>query len=113
MKEYLVGIVGERSYQPQIRRCREGARALLMPEPDNPHDPRAIRVVSAGGTIGYIARDSWMQRAIHDESKSYTATIHQIAKKGKFSGVVLAVIAGQPAAEPQGFLGLLRRLFSG
>lgn len=32
--------------------------AQLIPEPENPHDPNAIRVTVDGKTVGYIARDS-------------------------------------------------------
>ena len=32
--------------------------AVVIPEPDNPHDPDAIRVVIGGHTIGYIFKDA-------------------------------------------------------
>lgn len=30
--------------------------AELIEEPDNPHDPEAVRVAIAGATVGYLAR---------------------------------------------------------
>ena len=34
------------------------AKAELVPEPDNPHDPKAIKVIVAGQHIGYIKSGS-------------------------------------------------------
>ena len=52
-------IVGEGSYQPELRRVAKSGRtftAVLMAEPTNPHDPNAIRVCAEGGkTIGYLS----------------------------------------------------------
>ena len=54
-------IVGESNYQPELRRVARSGRtflAVLIPEPSNPKDPNAIRVVAEGGrTIGYLDRD--------------------------------------------------------
>lgn len=36
------------------RRLREGTPVALVPEPSNPHDPDAIRVVVDGFTLGYV-----------------------------------------------------------
>ena len=53
-------IVGESNYQPELRRVAKSGRtflAVLMPEPSNPRDPNAIRVVAEGGrTVGYLDR---------------------------------------------------------
>jgi hypothetical protein len=54
-------IVGEASYQPELRRVARSGRtftAVLMAEPTNPHDPNAIRVCAEGGkTVGYLSRE--------------------------------------------------------
>lgn len=59
-------IVGEASYQDAlwtICRGAEGDRirhqivAVLVPEPQNPHDPNAIAVQVDGHVVGYFARD--------------------------------------------------------
>jgi hypothetical protein len=51
------------SRQRIIQETKEGAVVFLVPEPDNPHDPNAIRVfVSKGGAataqIGYLGREN-------------------------------------------------------
>lgn len=90
---YKVGIVGESNYQPAIRRCAIGGSARVLHEIGNPHDPRALVVVASGGnTIGYIPRDNWLQRAIHDEGQGCAATIASIeTAAGGQLGVVLDV----------------------
>lgn len=92
-KGFPVGIVGENKYQDAIRRCRIGELVTLVREPGNPYDPKAIAVVCPRGrTIGYIARDNFLQRAIHEERQHVAATILSLRNgpKGKV-GVVIDV----------------------
>jgi hypothetical protein len=103
---YPLGIVGERNYQPAIRRCREGAPVTLMLEPDNPYDADAVVVVSQHGqTIGYLARDCWMREAILTEGKGCSARIKGIQRgeKGPL-GVVLEAIPGGPPLLTRSFM---------
>lgn len=93
VRTYLLGIVGEASYQAQIRCCRSGQSVEIFHEPGNPHDSFALAVVTSGGeTIGYVPRDCWLQDAIHEEGKGCDATIRSIntAANGML-GVVLDV----------------------
>lgn len=92
-RTYQVGIVGESNYQPAIRRCSPGQQVQIVREQGNPHDRQALAVVtSSGATIGYIPRDHWLQRAVHDEGKGCDATIRRISSGGAGSlGVVLDV----------------------
>jgi hypothetical protein len=85
--------VGEASYQPAIRRCFDGQRVHIVLEPNNPYDPRALAVVTHDGlTIGYIARDCWLQDAIHDEGHGCEAYIKEISSGSSGElGVVLDV----------------------
>lgn len=66
-----LGTIAQNYYWPQERlyeKFVEGDRvykysfaeldAQLVPEPENPHDPNAIRVAVNGKTVGYIARDN-------------------------------------------------------
>ena len=95
-KLYPVGIVGESNYQGSIRRCMAGQRVEIVHEPDNPYDSNALAVVTESGeTIGYIARDCWLQDAIHEEGHGCEATIKEImtAEIGQL-GVVLDVSVG-------------------
>lgn len=64
--EHDFDIVGEASYQAALEaiaggRNTEGAEhyceALLLPDPDNPHDRNAVRVLIEGRTVGYLSRD--------------------------------------------------------
>ena len=92
-KTYPIGIVGEASYQAAIGRCFEGQRVQILREPDNPYDPEALAVVTdIGETIGYIARDCWLQSAIHEEGRGCEAIIKEIASAGAGKrGVVIDV----------------------
>ena len=82
-RTYPVGIVGEASYQRNIRQCSPGERVEIVHEPDNPYDKLALAVVSHRGlTIGYIARACWLQDAIHEEGKGCAATIKSIDGAG-------------------------------
>lgn len=58
-------VVGESNYQAELSaicggHCEEGVEhectALLVPEPTNPHDANAVKVVIEGRTIGYLSR---------------------------------------------------------
>ena len=61
-----VKVAGESQYQESLRQIcgrkgdeairLEGKRAMLVPEPDNPHDPCAVRVEIDGMTVGYMSR---------------------------------------------------------
>jgi hypothetical protein len=61
-----VSVVGESHYQSALwaaaglenTRQRVGVECIaeLIPEPDNPHDPKAIRVVVSGQCVGYLSR---------------------------------------------------------
>ena len=39
------------------RPARHEATAALVPEPENPHDPNAIKVTIGGTLVGYLSRD--------------------------------------------------------
>lgn len=103
-KRYSVGIVGESNYQSAIASLREGEHVQLVPEPDNPHDPRAVSVRDGeGSTIGYLPRDHWLTATLLDEGKTCTARVERIegGDAGRPSrGVVLNVElgGGQPAS---------------
>ncbi len=93
---YPVGIVGEASYQPAIRRAKPGQPVSLVHEPSNPYDGRAICVQSVHGErIGYLPRDSWLHRVLLDEGREVAGRIKSI--EGKPMGVVLEVVVGTAA----------------
>ena len=98
---YFVGLVGEASYQPAIKRCREGQAVELRHEPGNAYDPEAIVAISTRGeTIGYLPREHWAQRVMLKESKRVNAVIAEItggAGRKTQRGVVLRVTVGRKA----------------
>lgn len=72
-EQWNFDIVGESNYQAAIGRAvarhasrdeRDAGRMVLIaaeaaaqPEPDNPHDPMAVRVTIDGQTVGYVPRE--------------------------------------------------------
>lgn len=99
---YPVLIVGEQHRQDAIRLCHVGDPVKLLREPGNPHDPQAIAVEDMrGATLGYIARKSFVQRAVHKENKGITARILRISGGGpELLGVTLdVVLEGDPVGE--------------
>lgn len=72
------GYIGERIYEFDVY---TGA-AVLEPEPDNPHDPRAIKVIAAGVHIGYIKAGS-------------CAHIHKVLREGRLEKVNVEIKGGK------------------
>lgn len=63
--DFELNVVGESHYQEALEkaaggRSAQGARleitALLIPEPDNPHDGNAVAVWIEGGQVGHLSR---------------------------------------------------------
>lgn len=65
-------VEGDRVYKYQF----DSMDAELVPEPENPHDPNAIRVDVNGVTVGYIARDNTQRiRETMDSGVKFRAKI--------------------------------------
>lgn len=93
-KGYPVNVVGESFYRQAVADCRAGQKVKLHREPGNRHDPKAIMVTNyLGQKIGYIPKDSFIQRLVHEEGAGCTATIWLVnrAEDGSL-GVVLDVV---------------------
>ena len=89
-KSYHTAIVGESKFQPAVRRTTVGDYVDIVIEEGNPHagDEIALRVDNSDGdTIGYIAEDHWLRRAILDEGKGVLAKVD--SKAGRLMGTVL------------------------
>lgn len=101
MGRYTIHLVGESNYQQAVGRLSIGEAVQLLPEPDNPHDPRAIRAVDVtGATLGYVERGSWIARAMLDEKTSVRARVLEIIGGGAeqtMQGVVLEVLTATDA----------------
>jgi hypothetical protein len=89
---YPVGLVGELNYQRAILDARPGDRVEVLHDIGNPYDDQALVAKTAGGaTLGYVARDSWLRTAIHDEGQCCEAIIFAIHPGEHGAGVVVSV----------------------
>lgn len=89
-RAYNVGLVGERSYQEAIGMCREGETVRLVREPSNPFDKKAIAAICPrGNVIGYIGRDHFLQRVVHEEGRGAVTKILSLNTGQVATGVVL------------------------
>lgn len=57
----------------QNQEVEETYEALLVPEPDNPHDPNAISVRVRGQVVGYLSREA---------AAAYRPIVHRITASG-------------------------------
>lgn len=104
MGRYNINLVGESHYQPVVAALRPGDPVRLEHEPDNPHDRRAVRAVDRHGrTIGYVARDTFVQRLMIDEGWEMPAQVAW-TKGGdgvrESVGVVIEVVTAGDALSP-------------
>jgi hypothetical protein len=96
----MVDVVGESAHQGSIDRIAggrtiDGARirdhsALLMPEPTNPYDVNAVRVViissmGSGATVGYLSRE---------DAVAYRPVIDRLAADGKVAACRASISGG-------------------
>ncbi len=104
-RRYPVGLVGEQNYQPAVARVSPGQNAFIVHEPDNRFDPKALAVKNERGElIGYIARDSFIQRLWHDEGQEPIAFVSRVHDHKGFRQVVIEVlIDGEEANDDADF----------
>jgi len=97
----IVDVVGEGSYQGTIERIGGGRTpdgalyrdhlALLLPEPGNPYDRNAVRVMlrpADGGTagkVGYLSRE---------DAVAYRPVIDRLAGTGKLASAAATISGG-------------------
>lgn len=99
-RSYPAEVVGESfanadgtSRQAIIARIGVGDPIALRPEPDNPHDARAVAVHHRLGQIGYISRERrWVWERL-ERGHALTAKVHAINAAGEHAGVVLWITA--------------------
>ena len=91
---FSLNIVGESRRQQEVKRCRPGEPVSLIREPDNPHDPMAVRVDSVRGKpLGYLARDraAWLGRKMDDGVSIFAEIEHVTGENQPSRGIVLHV----------------------
>lgn len=99
--DFSLPICGERfdnedgtSRQEELRKCSPGDLVELVREPDNPHDPLAVAVVTERGVrVGYLSREraGWIGSKI-DRGYDVRAIIERVkgaTLKGSALGLVL------------------------
>ena len=100
-------VVGESYYQAHLwrlvggfheDRVRIAVRAVLDPEPDNPHDANAVRVLVDDGVVGYLSRE---------DAASYLPGLQALMRERE-SPIALDghVVGGGPRREGIGMLGV-------
>jgi hypothetical protein len=95
-RSYMVGVVGEASYQQAIRMCHSGERVTLYAEMNNPYDDEAVVVKSMRNqTIGYLGREHWLRNALLHEGKGCSAMIAELPVVSGIRAVVLEVTLDQ------------------
>jgi DNA polymerase-3 subunit epsilon len=98
-----LAVVGESHYQPALHRAARGAAAgsdfdqhlpvvaVLVPEPENPHDPYAVRVEIVTGahaeTAGYLCRS---------DARAYQATLLALRDAGYVGSCPGRITGGGP-----------------
>jgi hypothetical protein len=94
-QEALWEIVGGRQREP----IRYQTEAVLEPEPDNPFDPNAIRVLVEGRLVGYLSRE---------DAEDYRPGLLRLIQRCATGHVALAaqIVGGGRRADRIGFLGV-------
>jgi len=79
--------------QDELRRCQPGEPVALVRQPGNPHDPRAVAIVSARGVcIGFLSRDhaGWVGSKI-DRGYDVRAVVQRV-KGAHLDGAELGLV---------------------
>lgn len=75
----LFRVAGVSFYQAALERCAAGEAVTFVHEPDNPHDPMALRVVSLRSeTVGYVPRTAPIRHAVHQRGRGISGVFASI-----------------------------------
>jgi hypothetical protein len=109
-------VVGEGSYQGTLERIGGGKTidgmrirdhtAILLPEPSNPYDPNAVKVViitgPSAGRVGYLSREN---------AVAYRPIIDRLAALGKVAACRASLQGGwDRGSDDRGSIGVVLRL---
>lgn len=92
-----VPVVGESNYQPALKKLsgrmtddgfrRPEHEVVLLPEPTNPHDPNAVRVLAEPDQlVGYLSRENAVR---------YRPAIDVLAQRGFMLGARMLLVGGE------------------
>jgi hypothetical protein len=101
-------VVGEARHQDELWKIVGGRRgdpvryeteAVLEPEPDNPFDPNAIKVLIGGTVVGYLSRE---------DAATFRPGLLDLMEASPTGRVALeaSIVGGGPRADGIGFLGV-------
>ena len=99
-RTFRLGVAGESydnadgtSRQRIIRMCSAGEPMQLVPEPENPHDNRAVKVCrQSGEQVGYLPSGHGLFKKVKDGRVSVVVDgIHGGTREKPSSGLVLAI----------------------
>ena len=96
---YKIQLVGEANYQHVIEGLEAGVPVKLLADPENPQDPRAVKAMYKGETIGFVEQDSWLIRTMHDDRTLVASRVDHLVGSGpgELKSVVLEVRTGADA----------------
>lgn len=100
MRHFFAHVAGESfanddgtDRQTSIAACRVGEALILEPEPDNPKDKNAVRVLRENGKqIGYVERK--MAARLVDDLSDFSAFVARVRRggDGPYLGVALLIV---------------------
>lgn len=105
----LVNVAGESHYQEALRALTGSAgtdlvrgdfRAVLVPEPENRHDPNAVKVLLNDRHVGYLPRA---------EAAAYRPMLERLAGRGR-RGACEAMVSGRGGSSGTSNIGVFLRL---
>lgn len=103
MSQYVERLTGEDDCQDAIARITTHTQVKLVPEPDNPNNPRSIKVITLDGTkLGYVDQGSELIKEILDNKAEVKARIISITGSGTtppLRRIILAVATDPEAVE--------------
>lgn len=98
------------SRQEVLRQLRPGDPVRLQPEPDNPFDPDAIRIVTPYGQLGYVPRPITPWIGLLDREK-LQVHVHSIKRFDRALAGCLVMI--DPGEQPAGLLSAIEARIRG
>jgi hypothetical protein len=101
-RKFPVSLVGEQHYRAAVAAIGVGDEVRIWHEPGNPYDAFALAVTDARGqTLGYLPKDCFLRRAVHDEGKGCSGTVLNLHKGERgFTQVTIEVeLGGEPVQQ--------------
>ena len=98
-KKFPVSLVGEQHYRTAVAGIGVGDEVRIWHEAGNPYDALALAVTNTHGqTLGYLPKDCFLRRAVHQEGKGCSRKVLQLHQGERgFTQVTIEVqLGGEP-----------------